>query len=120
MKKTFLLLAIAGVLIASCKKDDPFPSIEGTTWDTFMKWSSQQDTVTWGTRFDAGGTGVEVDGGGNPTGATFSWTQDDENVTLTYTSPAANMAGTISSDGNSMSGTGSFGIITGGWRAEKR
>ncbi len=117
MKKLLVLLFVPILFIIACKKDDVFPSVEGTTWEMHMKWSSQPDTAIFYVKFNAVGAGEEVTSGGTPTGTTFTWAQDNENVSWTYTSPAVNVTGTTSSEGDRMSGTATFGSITGGWRA---
>lgn len=120
MKRLLFSLATVLVILAvSCKKDDPTPSVAGTTWDVYIKWSSAPDTVLFRPRFDAGGTGVEVDGTGTPTGITMTWTQDNSTVTWTYPSTTS-ITGTLSGDGKTMTGTGTSGAYTAGFRAVKQ
>lgn len=120
MKSLLSSLAVMLVmLVVSCKEDDPIPSVEGTTWNIYVKWSSAPDTVLFYTRYDGGGTGVEVDGGGTPTGVTFTWTQDDNAIEWVYAGPMT-FNGTLSGDGKTMSGTAVAGPNSAGWRAVKK
>ena len=121
MKSLLTGLALVLVmLVVSCKEEENVtPSVQGSTWEVYIKWTSAPDTVLFRPRFDAGGTGAEVDAGGSPTGPTFTWTQADKTVSWTYPSTTA-ITGTLSNDGKTMTGTGTSGSYTAGFRAVKK
>ncbi len=120
MKRVLFITIVTAILfVAGCKKDEVFPSVEGTTWEVTIKWTFAADSVTFYTRYDAGGSGVEVTSGGTPTGPTFTWSQDDQTINWNY-GASTTLTGTIADDSKTMTGTGTTtggGGGTSGWRA---
>ena len=118
-----LLLIVASVISFSCRSNDSgdsgFSSIEATTWIVYAKWNTDPDTAMFRPWFDAGGKGVQVDSGGKPTGIAFTWTQDKQTVKWSYPSKVR-FTGTLSSNGDTMSGTGTYQSKKSDWWAVKR
>lgn len=130
MNNFFLLLLFIGCLPAfSCKTagsgntataaaEQAYPSLDGTTWTVRVKWAEDADTALFRPRFDAGGTGVQVDSAGTPTKVTFTWKQEKQQVNWTYPS-TVQFSGTVSADGRSMTGTAAYKSNQAVWMAAR-